>query len=133
MTNEQFKEWVLTEFRTISEASRALGIDRDTLGAMMSGVRRKSGQPVPLPKWVSFMVAGYARRRRGLDLATAQAALDKYGHVSRAAAAIGSYRKAIQDRIESGDLIKRATPHPRAKAFHPSRSRMSVMVRVFRE
>lgn len=72
---------------------------------------------IPIPKWVDLMVAGHARRRRGLDLVAAQAALDQHGHISRAAAAIGSYRKALQDRIDSGDLIKRVTPHPRTRSF----------------
>ena len=37
---------------------------------------------VPIPKWVGLMVAGHARRRRGLDLIAAQAALDKSGNFS---------------------------------------------------
>lgn len=56
MTNDEFAAWLRVEFDSISAAEKALEIDRDTLKSMMSGVRRKSGLPHPIPKGIIYFI-----------------------------------------------------------------------------
>lgn len=130
MTNADFSAWVGARFKSRLAAARALGIDRDMLDAMMTGRRRKTGAPHPLPAWVDYMCAGFdtagAAKARGessqprkartrVDLARAQVLLDQMKSVNGAAGLLGVSSKALSKHIDKGALRKPYLAPPNAR------------------
>ena len=52
MTNEQFAAWRTRHFRSQAACARALGLDRDTVTALESGITRK-GNAYPVPSYIA--------------------------------------------------------------------------------
>lgn len=123
MTNADFATWVAARFGSRHAAARALGIDRDTLVAMMTGRRRKTGAPHPVPIWAGYMCAGFdlnvspthrseanraARPRKSarIDLKNAQRKIDELQSVRGAAIALGIAPNTLNHHIRRGALRK---------------------------
>lgn len=110
VTPEDFTKWIKSNFTSVNEAERILGLYRDTLHALSTGGTRR-GSPYPAAPWVYYMMVGYshARASRGgrkinIDLQAAQELIDSGMSIDDVALKCQCSRATIRYHIIRGRL-----------------------------